>query len=152
MGCKSDSACNGCTSNYHENGKPIDIEDYQAELLVLKKRTREIEAKLSESGHGRQAKLRSSLWFNNKDNPAMSGLYIDRYLNYGLTREELRSNKPVIGIAQTGSDLAPCNRHHLELAKRVREGIRSAGAIAFEFPVHPIQETSRRLLRPWIGI
>lgn len=89
-------------------------------------------------------KLRSRLWFDNPDNPGMTALYLERYLNYGLTREELQSNKPIIGIAQTGSDLSPCNRHHLELAHRVREGIRAAGGLAFEFPVHPIQETGKR--------
>ncbi len=74
----------------------------------------------------------------------MTALYLERYLNYGLTRAELTSGKPIIGIAQTGSDLSPCNRHHLELAQRVRDGIRDAGGIAFEFPVHPIQETGKR--------
>jgi len=88
--------------------------------------------------------LRSQAWFDNPDNPAMTALYIERYMNWGLTREELQSGKPVIGIAQTGSDLSPCNRHHLVLAERVREGIREMGGIAFEFPVHPIQETGRR--------
>jgi dihydroxy-acid dehydratase len=89
-------------------------------------------------------KLRSQMWFDNPDNPGMTAIYLERYLNYGLTPAELTSGKPIIGIAQTGSDLSPCNRHHLELAKRVREGIRSAGGIAFEFPVHPIQETGKR--------
>src|SRR6266853_4595759 len=89
-------------------------------------------------------KLRSSEWFNNPHNPGMTALYLERYLNYGLTREELQSGKPIIGIAQTGSDLSPCNRHHLVLAARVREGIREAGGIAIEFPVHPIQETGKR--------
>ena len=89
-------------------------------------------------------RLRSHLWFNNPDNPGMTALYLERYLNYGITPEELTSGKPIIGIAQTGSDLAPCNRHHIELAKRVREGIRSVGGIAIEFPVHPIQETGKR--------
>ncbi|MFN4296169.1 MAG: IlvD/Edd family dehydratase [Brevundimonas sp.] len=88
--------------------------------------------------------LRSRLWFDNPANPDMTALYLERYLNYGLTLEELRSGKPIIGIAQTGSDLSPCNRHHIELAKRVREGIREAGGIAIEFPVHPIQETGKR--------
>lgn len=88
--------------------------------------------------------LRSRQWFDNPDNPDMTALYLERYLNYGLTREELQSGKPIIGIAQTGSDLSPCNRPHLELAKRVREGIREAGGIAIEFPVHPIQETGKR--------
>ena len=88
--------------------------------------------------------LRSQLWFDNPHNPGMTALYLERYLNYGLTKNELTSGKPIIGIAQTGSDLSPCNRHHLELAVRVREGIRDAGGIPFEFPVHPIQETGKR--------
>ena len=88
--------------------------------------------------------LRSRAWFDNPDNPGMTALYIERYLNYGLTRDELQSRKPVIGIAQTGSDLSPCNRHHLELAKRVRDGITAAGGLCMEFPVHPIQETGKR--------
>jgi len=88
--------------------------------------------------------LRSRAWFDNPHNPDMTALYMERYLNYGLTREELQSGKPIIGIAQTGSDLSPCNRHHLVLAERVREGIREAGGIAIEFPVHPIQETGKR--------
>src|SRR5450756_1147855 len=74
----------------------------------------------------------------------MTALYLERYLNYGLTRHELQSGKPIIGIAQTGNDLSPCNRHHIELAHRVREGIRAAGGIAMEFPMHPIQETGKR--------
>src|SRR5271157_5513565 len=89
-------------------------------------------------------RLRSTLWFDNPNNPGMTALYIERYLNFGLTPGELRSGKPIIGIAQTGSDLSPCNRHHLELAKRVRDGITAAGGVAFEFPVHPIQETGKR--------
>ena len=88
--------------------------------------------------------LRSRQWFDNPDNPGMTALYLERYLNYGLTRQELQSGKPIIGIAQTGSDLSPCNRHHLDLAKRIREGITAAGGVAFEFPVHPIQETGKR--------
>ena len=94
--------------------------------------------------HGTQVKLRSQLWFNNPDDPDMTALYIERYMNWGLTREELQSGKPIIGIAQSGSDLSPCNRQHLILAQRIREGIREAGGIAFEFPVHPIQETGKR--------
>src|SRR5687768_15272782 len=89
-------------------------------------------------------KLRSRAWFDNPDNIDMTALYLERYLNYGLTIEELRSGKPIIGIAQTGSDLSPCNRHHLVLAQRVREGIRDAGGIAMEFPIHNIQETGKR--------
>jgi dihydroxy-acid dehydratase len=90
------------------------------------------------------SKLRSRAWFDNPENIDMTALYLERYLNFGLSLEELRSGKPVIGIAQTGSDLSPCNRHHLVLAERVREGIREAGGIALEFPVHPIQETGKR--------
>jgi len=88
--------------------------------------------------------LRSRQWFDNPDDIGMTALYLERYLNYGLTREELQSGRPIIGIAQSGSDLSPCNRHHLQLAERVRAGIRDAGAIPMEFPVHPIQETGRR--------
>ncbi len=94
--------------------------------------------------HSNTRKLRSQIWFDNPDNPGMTALYLERYHNFGLTREELQSGKPIIGIAQTGSDLSPCNRHHLVLAERVREGIRTQGGIAFEFPVHPIQETGKR--------
>ena len=89
-------------------------------------------------------KLRSRAWFDNPDNIDMTALYLERYLNFGISLEELRSGRPIIGIAQTGSDLSPCNRHHLVLAERVREGIREMGGIALEFPVHPIQETGKR--------
>src|SRR5262249_9462533 len=89
-------------------------------------------------------KLRSRQWFDNPDNPDMTALYLERYMNFGLARGEPSSGKPIIGIAQSGSDLSPCNRHHIGLAMRVREGIREAGGIAFEFPVHPIQETGKR--------
>lgn len=92
----------------------------------------------------KKPELRSAKWFNNPDNPEMTALYLERYLNYGFTREELQSGKPIIAIAQTGSDLSPCNRHHIELSKRVREGIVAAGGICFEVPVHPIQETGKR--------
>ena len=96
------------------------------------------------SGKRDPSMLRSRQWFANPDNPDMTALYIERYMNWGISREELQSGKPIIGIAQSGSDLSPCNRHHLELANRTREGIREAGGIAFEFPVHPIQETGKR--------
>jgi dihydroxy-acid dehydratase len=99
---------------------------------------------MSKSSDNKPKKLRSRAWFDNPDNPDMTALYLERYLNYGLTREELQSGKPIIGIAQTGSDLSPCNRHHITLAERIREGIREAGGIAMEFPVHPIQETGKR--------
>ena len=89
-------------------------------------------------------KYRSQQWFDNPTNPGMTALYLERSMNFGLTPDELRSGKPIIGIAQTGSDISPCNRVHLKLAERVREGIRTAGGVAFEFPVHPIQETLKR--------
>ena len=98
-------------------------------------------AKTRPEGKG---ELRSRAWFDNPDNPDMTALYLERYLNYGFSIDELQSGRPIIGIAQTGSDLTPCNRHHLELAKRVRDGIRDAGGIAIEFPTHPIQETGKR--------
>ncbi len=88
--------------------------------------------------------LRSRLWFDDAHYPDMTALYLERYLNYGLTREELQSGRPIIGIAQTGSDLVPCNRHHVDLAQRVRAGIRDSGGIPIEFPVHPLQETGKR--------
>ncbi|MBB4839620.1 dihydroxy-acid dehydratase [Sphingomonas kyeonggiensis] len=93
---------------------------------------------------GERPNLRSRAWFDDPSNPDMTALYVERYLNFGISLEELQSGRPIIGIAQTGSDLTPCNRHHLELAKRVREGIRDAGGIALEFPTHPIQETGKR--------
>jgi xylonate dehydratase len=89
-------------------------------------------------------RLRSRAWFDDPGNADMTALYIERYMNYGLSREELQSGKPIIGIAQTGSDLSPCNRHHLVLASRVRDGIREAGGVPIEFPMHPIQETGKR--------
>src|SRR3569832_245594 len=89
-------------------------------------------------------RLRSRAWFDDRDNTDMTALYLERYMNYGLSLEELQSGRPIIGIAQTGSDLSPCNRHHLVLAERVRAGIRAAGGIPSEFPVHPIQETGKR--------
>jgi dihydroxy-acid dehydratase len=89
-------------------------------------------------------RLRSRAWFDDPDNTDMTALYLERYLNFGLTLEELQSGRPIVGIAQTGSDLAPCNRHHLVLAVRIKEGIRDAGGIPIEFPVHPIQETGKR--------
>ena len=99
---------------------------------------------MTKSPKKRPGQLRSRKWFNNPDDAEMTALYTERYLNYGLTREELRDGRPIIAIAQTGSDLSPCNRHHLELAKRVRDGIISAGGLPMEVPVHPIQETGKR--------
>ncbi len=89
-------------------------------------------------------RLRSQRWFDDPEDPGMTALYVERFLNFGLTRGELQSGKPIIGIAQTGSDIAPCNRHHLALAERVKAGIRDAGGIPLEFPIHPIQETGKR--------
>merc|ERR1712185_503387 len=82
-------------------------------------------------------KLRSQEWFDNPEDPGMTALYLERYLNFGLTREEMQSGRPIIGIAQTGSDLSPCNRGHVENASRVRNGIRDAGGLPLEFPCHP---------------
>ena len=89
-------------------------------------------------------RLRSEIWFNDMTEPGETAVYLERFPNYGITRQELQSGRPVIGIAQTGGDLTPCNRIHMTLAQRVRDGIRDAGGIVFEFPVHPIQESCRR--------
>ncbi|KAK3196693.1 hypothetical protein K4F52_000037 [Lecanicillium sp. MT-2017a] len=158
--CDAQTSCAGCACPKSENAQPTDIEDSMRELNLLRQRTRELEAKLGVSADqpGKPASssssdpnappwprpLRSSKWFDCRSDPGMTALYMERYFNFGITREELMSGAPIIGIAQSGSDLAPCNRHHMELAKRVREGIRTAGGIAIEFPTHPIQETSRR--------
>ncbi len=100
--------------------------------------------KAKNNGKKSALKLRSQAWFDNPANADMTALYLERTMNFGLGFDELQSGRPIIGIAQTGSDIAPCNRHHLVLAERVREGIRDAGGIAFEFPIHPIQETCKR--------
>src|SRR6201988_2066365 len=97
-----------------------------------------------DNGSGENRRLRSRRWFDDPADPAMTALYLERYMNYGITPDELRGGKPIIGIAQTGSDVSPCNRHHIELAKRVRDGIRDAGGVPLEFPIHPIQETGKR--------
>src|ERR1700726_2828334 len=89
-------------------------------------------------------KLRSSIWFLDRDEPGEAAVYLERYSNYGITRGELQSGRPIIGIAQSGSDLVPCNRVHIALAERVKAGIRDAGGVPFEFPTHPIQETGKR--------
>ena len=88
--------------------------------------------------------LRSKQWFDDPKDPGMTAMYLERYLNYGLTRKELQSGNPIIGIAQSGSDLSPCNRHFLDLSKRIKDGIRRAGGIPMEFPTHPIQETGKK--------
>jgi dihydroxy-acid dehydratase len=89
-------------------------------------------------------RLRSRAWFDDQEHIDNTSLYLERMLNYGLTLDELQSGRPIVGIAQTGSDLTPCNRHHLALASRVRDGIREAGGVPLEFPIHPIQETCKR--------
>ena len=156
MSCSSGASCQGCSCKGTANSKPVEIEDCLGELTALRKRNAELEAQLKGAGGGGGGQdkphvvrtpgrtLRSASWFNSSNDAEMIAGYIERYMNYGLTREELQSGKPMIGIAQTGSDIAPCNRHHVELSKRVREGIRTAGGIPFEFPMHPIQETTRR--------
>src|SRR5437016_858342 len=99
---------------------------------------------MSESDPKTPPRLRSEIWFNDRVEPGETAIYLERYSTYGLGRKELQSGRPVIGIAQTGGDLTPCNRIHVTLAARVRDGIRDAGGIAFEFPIHPIQESCRR--------
>jgi dihydroxy-acid dehydratase len=139
-----DKPCADCDEPCSTNGSNgiVDIEDYQRQLSELQQKTKDLELKIAKAKNTKP--LRSGQWLNRTDNIGMTGLYMDRYLNYGLTRTELLSGKPIIGIAQSGSDLAPCNRYHIELAKRVREGIRTAGGICIEFPTHPIQESARR--------
>lgn len=152
MSCNP-QACQGCScSAANPTPTTTNIEDCETELIALRQRTHDLEKTLTSLKYDpnnptkdkAKSGFRSARWFNNDSNPGMSAVYIERYLNYGITRDELMSGKPIIGIAQSGSDLAPCNRHHIELVKRVREGIRTAGGVAFEFPTHPIQETSRR--------
>ncbi len=99
---------------------------------------------MSDSDQKPPKRRRSEIWFNDMNEPGETSVYLERYGNYGITRQELQAGRPVIGIAQTGGDLTPCNRIHVELAKRVKDGIRDAGGIPFEFPVHPIQESCRR--------
>src|SRR5205085_9392802 len=101
-------------------------------------------ARKKNNGAPKKRILRSQYWFDNQGDPGMTALYFERYLNFGFTKAEITSGRPIIGIAQSGSDLSPCNRHHLELAQRVRDGIRDAGGIALKFPCHPIQETGKR--------
>ena len=88
--------------------------------------------------------LRSKEWFDNPKDPGLTALYLERYLNYGLKKKDLQSGKPIIGIAQSGSDLSPCNRHFLSLSKTIKDGVRESGGVPMEFPTHPIQETGKR--------
>lgn len=143
--------CGDCASSCDDKCSPVDIEDLLSQIQQLQKQKADLEQELSKltppsakSSTGQRRKLRSEDWFSNDQQPELSVLYLDRYLNYGLTTEELSSKRPIIGIAQSGSDLSPCNRHHLQTAKRVRDGIRAAGGLPIEFPTHPIQESSRR--------
>ena len=99
---------------------------------------------MTDSTNGSGRRFRSREWFDDPERLDQSALYLERFMNYGITPDELRSGRPIVGIAQSGSDLSPCNRHHLELASRVRDGIRDAGGIPMEFPVHPINENCRR--------
>ncbi|KAJ5385183.1 hypothetical protein N7517_003094 [Penicillium concentricum] len=153
MACSDKKSCEGCSCSNDAQPQQINIEDCLSELQALRRRNQELETRMKVTSEADNAQvpvkqpgrtLRSSAWFDCRSNPGMTAIYMERYFNYGITKEELMSGKPMIGIAQTGSDIAPCNRHHIELSKRVREGIRTAGGIPFEFPTHPIQETSRR--------
>ncbi|KAH8696687.1 putative dihydroxy acid dehydratase [Talaromyces proteolyticus] len=134
---KLPQTCEGCTCSGQEK-QSINIEDCQEELLALQRRTQQLEttlASLKVDGTSKEKSspnqgLRSRKWFGKETDPAMGSIYIERYLNYGMTREELTSGKPIIGTAQSGPDLMPCNRYHLELSKRIREGIRSAGKVS----------------------
>ncbi|PKS05723.1 hypothetical protein jhhlp_007552 [Lomentospora prolificans] len=149
MPCTKSCGGGGChptTTQCNGDGKVVDIEDYKAELAFLRARTKTLEAEIAKrtaAPHGEKG-LRSAHWFRRTDDHGIRRVYMDRLLNFGMTMGELTLGKPIIGIAQSGSDIAPCNRHHLELAKRVRDGIREGGGIPLEFPMHPIQESLRR--------
>ncbi|WVQ75328.1 dihydroxy-acid dehydratase [Cryptococcus sp. DSM 104548] len=134
-------ACEGCTCGRAEQNGAKD-----EELVARPERSFTAPADIQPyEGVEPAVPLRSKQWFNDPHDPGMSALYLERYMNYGLTLDELHpKTRPIIGIAQTGSDLAPCNRHHLETAKRVRDGIIAEGGTPFEFPCHPIQETGKR--------
>jgi dihydroxy-acid dehydratase len=121
--------------------------DPASEKQVMSKKSNKKSEKPRTRGetlHPQGRRFRSQFWFDNPNDPNMTALYFERYLNFGLTEKEIIGGRPIIGIAQTGSDLSPCNRHHMHLAQRVREGIRDAGGIALEFSCHPIQETGKR--------
>lgn len=141
--------CGNCDSTCEIHSELVDIEDLKGKIRELQQENANLkvsaeQVRRPDSINSHDFQFRSENWFSNQADPALSVLYLDRYLNFGLTAEELRSKKPIIGIAQSGSDLSPCNRYHLQTSKRVREGIRAAGAIPLEFPTHPIQESSRR--------
>jgi dihydroxy-acid dehydratase len=149
--------CDGCPQqrSCHASGTDAvsahDIEDLRrraetAEALVRQLRSERTDGNVNGSNGNlnQHQSLRSQRWFDNPDDLGLTALYLERYLNFGITRQELQSGKPIIGIAQSGSDLSPCNRHHLTLAQRVRDGIIAAGGVPLEFPTHPIQETGKR--------
>ncbi|KAJ8129447.1 hypothetical protein O1611_g4182 [Lasiodiplodia mahajangana] len=141
-----ESPCEGCT-NRCSDASTFDIEDFKSELTKLRADNEVLREQLTMNDGTNienNETLRSSSWFNRPEDISMRVLYAERYFNYGLTKEEIIEGRPIIGIAQSGSDIAPCNRHHLELAKRVRDGIRSKGGVPLEFPMHPIQESTRR--------
>ena len=129
---------------HRERGAVIDASAAPTTLMPILKTSPGTERPMKKPTATQIKKLRSRQWFDNPDNPDMTALYLERTMNFGLTLEELQSGRPIIGIAQTGSDISPCNRHHIFLADRVRDGIREAGGIPFEFPVHPMQETCKR--------
>ncbi len=134
--------CNDCTTNYEQSSFDNSVKRPERPLTAGRARRGKVMA--HQPTDVQRSKLRSKAWFDNPSNADMTALYLERTMNFGLTLEELQSGKPIIGIAQTGSDISPCNRHHIFLAERVREGIREAGGVCFEFPVHPIQETCKR--------
>lgn len=149
MACNLNGTCaEECSSDCNQSGASLDIEDYKTKVKSLEEQNLSMKQLLKELGHDIQhdhagrspkRKFRSAQWFSRDTaDSGLASLYADRYMNYGLTREELLSGKPIIGIAQTGSDLAPCNRHHIEIAKRVKQGVYQAGAVPLEFPMHPI--------------
>lgn len=157
----SNGACEGCTCGRANGGTaaPVtngvgpantaDYESYPREPRSFTAPANNSDARFAaqptSTASGPAVPLRSKKWFNEMEDPGTTSIYIERYMNFGLTLAELKDERtPVIGIAQTGSDLAPCNRHHLELAKRVRDGIIAAGGTPLEFPCHPIQETGKR--------
>lgn len=153
MACNSDDACaDGCGTTCNDGNASLDIEDYKVKVKSLEEQNLSMKELLKELGHdvssqeadSTKRKLRSEGWFSGSIDSGLASLYADRYLNFGLTKEELMSGKPIIGIAQTGSDIAPCNRYHLQTVKRVKAGVMQAGGIPLEFPMHPIQESSRR--------
>ncbi|KAF2092667.1 dihydroxy-acid and 6-phosphogluconate dehydratase [Rhizodiscina lignyota] len=155
MACNLNNSCaEECNNDCNGADAAPDIEDYKTKVKSLEEQNQTMKQLLKELGHDIQSeeagkplkrKFRSAQWFSRDTaESGLASLYADRYMNFGFTKEELTSGKPIIGIAQTGSDIAPCNRHHIQIAKRVKQGIIQAGGVPMEFPMHPIQESSRR--------